>query len=353
MAVEPTHRNITDSLTERQRELVRQNLGLVAVHIRRHVGTPDSLAGGREWQELFQEGCLGLITAARAHRRSMATPFAAFALPRIRRAIARALEREERARRAARTLGRQQAGTPAPEPFEDDTSPVGAARASSREEGDRHDPHGAAAEPAARDTVGDRLRAKYERAVRYTGDALAARPLARDNHERIVRALVDGRYLIPSDECKRPLREIARGAGCSIMRVARCDRELHIALKRLLTSDPELATLRRIARTHPMGVAAVIDPALERELARSAGVEFASRVRRSAPSRRAAAMRDLLLEADVDLEKWTPRVFQKLPPAARERLLLERVGRRVPGVRMRRRRRKAAGRRHHSSVESV
>ena len=80
------------TLTDDQRRLVRDNLGLVGVHLRRHVRGLDAPRRHREWEDLFQEGCLGLMRAAVAFDPARGIPFAAFALPRIHNAVSCALE---------------------------------------------------------------------------------------------------------------------------------------------------------------------------------------------------------------------------------------------------------------------
>lgn len=78
-------------LTDEQQRLVRENIGLVSVHLRRYVGNLAFPRRDREWDDLFQEGCLGLIQAAVAFRQERGIPFAAFALARIHNAVSRAL----------------------------------------------------------------------------------------------------------------------------------------------------------------------------------------------------------------------------------------------------------------------
>ena len=83
---------LSTTLTDEQRRLVRDNVGLVAVHLRRNVVNLLHPKWEREWDDLFQEGCLGLIRAATAYRAERGIPFAAFALPRIHNAVSRAIQ---------------------------------------------------------------------------------------------------------------------------------------------------------------------------------------------------------------------------------------------------------------------
>ena len=83
---------VLDALSEVQRRRVRENLGLVGLHLRKHVRNLRTPRREREWEDLFQEGCLGLIRAAVDFAPEREIPFAAFALPRIHHAVSLALQ---------------------------------------------------------------------------------------------------------------------------------------------------------------------------------------------------------------------------------------------------------------------
>ena len=55
-------------LTEEQRQLVTRHIGLVGVHLRTRVPTPYQPTRDREREDLFQEGCIALVKAARRYR---------------------------------------------------------------------------------------------------------------------------------------------------------------------------------------------------------------------------------------------------------------------------------------------
>ncbi len=65
-------------------------MGLVAVHLRRYVANLGEPRRDREWEDLFQEGCIGLIRATVRFRPERGITFAAFALPRIHNAVSKA-----------------------------------------------------------------------------------------------------------------------------------------------------------------------------------------------------------------------------------------------------------------------
>ena len=89
-----------EKLTPAQRDLVAANLGLVGVHMRR-VSCRVSPMRDRERDDLFQEGYLGLITAAQRYTPAHHMPFAAFAIPRIHNAVSMALHHRFRTVRVA------------------------------------------------------------------------------------------------------------------------------------------------------------------------------------------------------------------------------------------------------------
>jgi DNA-directed RNA polymerase specialized sigma subunit len=79
------------ALDDARRDLVRNNIGLVHVHMKHYVAPHHIPWTQREWEDLVQEGCLGLIRAAQDFKPESKIPFAAFALPRIHTAIRRVM----------------------------------------------------------------------------------------------------------------------------------------------------------------------------------------------------------------------------------------------------------------------
>ncbi len=314
-----------------QRDLVANHLWLIKLHIVRRV--PGAARGTRTqiWDDLYQEGCLGLIDAARRYDPARGIPFVAFALPRIHTAISRylregsALIRVPRERLAKERLARERQAeqTPArdaaaPEPTDGEGSaslvsgpggtrpdmagcgttgfemsglptgsayPAGAVTPGSGERVpivvslDRLAGAGApfvrptlpgpVAEAATADdveTVGQRLRMLYERAVQQAVDRTAQGPARRADRRAVLMRIADGRLLIPSPEHRVTLRAIARETASSVGRVVKYEQRLREAVRAALTADPEVARLREVARTDPDGMNRPVDHALQREL---------------------------------------------------------------------------------------
>jgi hypothetical protein len=320
-------------LTEAQRGLVAGNLGLVALHLRRNVRNLSVPRRDREWDDLFQEGCLGLIQAALLFRKERGIAFAAFALPRIHNAVSRALQRKFRTiyippKRAARRSG-------AAKKVESDSVSMAAPQVHSfpddaeRTLPDRRGPTGDQTIESHRDreTIGDRLRGKYERALADVCAAVARGASKRGDRAELVQTLMRERFLIPHDEAKRPMRQIARDTGSSYARVAQCDKQIEVALRDTLGHDPEFGVLYRRARVDPEGVDVDVDDQMERELAQVSANTYADRLRRADPLERAGLLREWETLAKRDIGEMTRSGVLSLSSRDRERLLRRRDGR--------------------------
>ena len=318
-------------LTDAQRKLVDDNLGLIGVHLRRFVSSLGTPRRDREWEDLFQEGCVGLMRAAKDFDPQRGIAFAAFALPRIHNAVSRALHEKFSVIR-----------TPAPRSrrgCDEETSNRGRGDASLRDHaiGERapkaypmsieiadhaalkrnHDPSCA----APSETVGERIRAKYEQAVQRAGEKIAARASRRGDRDKLVAILREERFLVPSEESKAALRQIARQTKSSYARVAQCDKRYANAIKHALESDPEFRELQRRVRAQPLGGEVAIDHSLEESLAVASADEFVRRYGNVDSSARAAMFERLWDASPHDVDAFLHERVRTLPPGAREKLL--------------------------------
>lgn len=322
-------------LTDEQRRLVRDNIGLVGVHLHRSLGPLAQPKRDREWEDLFQEGCLGLMQAAltfrekrRRGRLDSGIPFAAFALPRIHNAVSRALQTKFSTVHIP--LDRREAGAGE---ADDGTARVGPTRPRVHSMSDemerrltdrRHDPS-----ESTDETVGDRLRAKYERAVRAAVGTVGKGPARRGDRDKLARVIADERFLIPDEASRTALRRIARQTNSSYARVAQCDKRLAGEVRHRLTVDPEFCELSRRAKADRDGTRLTIDAALERRLDGVAADEFINRLRKADPRVRAQCL-DLLSNCcGGTLDAFLQRQFITLAPDERERLFHDLPG--APG----------------------
>jgi len=317
-------------LTIAQRRLVSENMGLVGVHLRRNVPDLADPHRKREWEDLFQEGCLGLIKAALAYRPESGIPFAAFALPRIHNAVSRALLTKfttmyvppSRIRRTKAPPRRQSPDRPSIGIRRDEE----ARQAHSLQSPDV--PAGWTvqcstpdAESRPRQTVGERIHEKYARALKQAAETVSKRATTRRDRRTLVQALVEERMLVPEKEARRTLRRIARDTRSSYGRVAECERQLGARVRRTLDADPEFRALRRVSRTDPAGAERCIDKELEERLVAVAAAEFIRRIGSANREHRARLLQRLWELSPDDVEEIVREKFSKLPVDARERLL--------------------------------
>lgn len=304
----------TGSLTEEQARLVRDNVGLVAVHLKACRVRPRGSRQEREWDDLFQEGCLGLIRAARAYRESRGIPFAAFALLRIRQAVSEAIfsrcplmrvpvghrrSEEARSRRLASSriesvrfesldaLHAKSLGEDDEAAMEDVPRTKSSIHADVAEDVCVMDWHYALDESPGRateefsavdDTVGARLRGRLRRAARLALEEACERWCPRDDRRALVVRIVEERLMIPDEDRRAPLRQIARETASSISRVTQAEQGMRRCMKETLAQDDATQVLWRYARSHARGVDAPMTPALHDRLARAEGEECLRRI---------------------------------------------------------------------------
>lgn len=274
-------------LSAAQQELVERNIALVGLHIRRRVRRVRADRSDCEYKDLFQEGCCGLIQAARSFDPASGIPFAAYALPRIHTAVSTALQRNAslvrvpRMRRSPRRADPTRKRQWPPEC----TAPHDTRRLFrvisltgeplAREV--RHDPH--------LPTIGERIAHKLD----LVRDAAVRRILShgriqRPDRGRLVQQIVDERLRIAEDSERTALRRIARETGSSYTRVLQCERRLHAEMRRLLSADLEFQQLRRMARRCDHGQDTPLDAEAQATL-RALAVESIRRAWALAPAR--------------------------------------------------------------------
>ncbi len=358
------------ALNAEQRKLVADNLGLVAVHLKRRVPGLRMPTRQREYDDLFQEGCMGLMQAAQDFDPKKGIPFAAFAFPRIKQAVYRALASKftlinipvgtrDRARRMADTQGDYSIneesdsrlsfsateGTNVLRAHEHHT-PIKSSSQNFPQVYSLIDSYPRGMEPftkvvtnedtdsanvdqrklkqvgaeSAETTIAERIRKKYERAVRTAGDIVADSKTTRNDKSALIRILIEQRLLIPEEEEKRSLRQIARDTASSPARVSQCERRVIKVTGELLQTDPEFRVLDRWMRT--VGPATrLIEIQVQNEIhgeCASQLVELYS----CADSLRRAEILDVILEATRnDIELVILNHLLTIEADARERVL--------------------------------
>ena len=338
-------------LTDEQRSRVAENLGLVGLQVRRLLARgvlPSRLAELRD--ELFQEGCLGLLQAARTYDPGGGLTFATYALPRIHYAAWRAWCRYRRAVRVPERLDRTVETTPGGA----DPSRTGAYRrkpargwrrprrpsrnpdiprvwccppAVMHTLAARHDPRRpprAAVEEEGggeRSTLGDRLHTKLLGAVDDAVDRLRDSPYARRDRGALARRVADERLLVPDAEYQTSLREIARTTGSSYARVVACERQLVAEVRRGLTADGEFDVLSEAETGTPEGWAAPLDDAWRGRVQERLRQRLCDAFAAAPRAARAELLLSVVERGGVDVEALLRTHVAGLPDAACTELL--------------------------------
>lgn len=322
-------RGVELRLGPRQQALVRDNIGLVAVHLKRHVTNLAVPQRDREYDDLFQEGCLGLMRSAAQWDAASGIPFAAYALPRIHNAISMALQCKfatiyvppRRTKRGGPTC----AGEASEQPYRLRTRTM-----SDQQWNAVADRSSRALRRECTETVGDRIREKYERAVRRAEAMIMHRSSGRRDRGELMRLIMRERLLVPNEEARRPLRQIARDTSSSYARVAQCAAQLTEVAQQLLERDPEFQELVGVARRHPEGFAAPIDERVERAMAKAAAEECVRRFEAGTESERASLCYAVARHAHADLPHFLRVTITTMPGNLRHELLDGGVERQAP-----------------------
>ncbi len=246
------------SLNKEQAQLVEAHLHLVRGHLR-HVQCPRRPTRSREKDDLYQAGCLGLIEAAQLYDRDRGISFSAFALRRIHHAVSHTAyegfstvkvpmrkQMEQHKQEAPASARAPVPVAPVPVVYSLEHDPP------TREPDARSDPSGDG-------TIAARLRQKYISAVERARQVARVGRSRRGDRNLLVDRVVEDRLMIPDDEHKTPLRQIARETESSYARVADCEKRLVAEIARLLEHDRECRRLRAQARDSDHGMATRLD----------------------------------------------------------------------------------------------
>lgn len=270
--------SLLKTLTDEQRHLVKENIPLVAHHINRRRSSAKRFRVERDWDDLFQEGCLGLIRAAKKFDPDGNIPFAAFAIPRIHQAISQILDREgliappPRKRDAARhRRAAARAAIAASEVDPDASAPTASPRhkpgfgsldRDGIERDHRRSPSGPDTDGV--ETVGDRVRSRFQRAVHDAVDELAeSRSRSRNDRKTLLTAIAERRLFVARPDYRATLRSLARETESSYARVVQSDARLLREVERAMQSDVELAALVNIAAASKLGMRRPLDAEVE------------------------------------------------------------------------------------------
>ena len=243
------------AMSAAQRRVVKRNLPLVRLTLRRHPRLGEQSRTGRERGELFQEGCLALIEAVRNHDPTRHGSFAAFAMARIHFAVSRyaherlslirvpfITQRRRRERKRQLQADRHHPDPP-PRVLNVAEGPQHIGR-SSRAQRHRDPPTSRRIGP----TIGDLLRERLDQAAQSVVKEMKTAPRCGAGHAELVERCANERWTIPEPTARTPIRQLARALRCSVGRITHCEERYRNKLAAVLNEDHQFKTLTQLAR---------------------------------------------------------------------------------------------------------
>jgi len=220
-------------------ELVRRYVPLVGGQLKRLLASRGRRVSRNHWHDLFQEGCLGLISAALRFDPAAGIPFAVFALPRVHSAMRKALLKVETRQATSSEFSLRAAAAPCAEtPLSMQTDLREAAAEQMQQQVER-------AVHQAAQQVDERWRRRMKkfRDHRRRRPIFArgrAKPPLKGSSPALLHDLLAARLLISDPAYRLSLRRIGRLAGVTYARVFAYARELRRTAGQLLAADPAI-----------------------------------------------------------------------------------------------------------------
>jgi RNA polymerase sigma factor (sigma-70 family) len=290
-------------LTSEQRDLVARHLGLVGVHLRTRVPTPRQPTRHREYDDLFQQGCVALARAAAQYRPERDGVFAAYALPRIRGAVHNAIydlftvvHVPARAIQQARERGESTLCRPpfhVQEMTSDITRKMTTTQAGGQEDSLRHVMH-----------------RRFEIAVHRALEQMRSRVWRHRNPTEIMTRIAYERMLIDDERLRTPLRQIAREANVSSGRACDYEKNLLNAVAAHFERDPQVRALVEMAQEDEAGWDERLDASRQDRLVQAEIGEFEARFVEMAPPARAEILYSLIERSSQCIPEVARNLFR-------------------------------------------
>lgn len=288
-----------------RRRLVDANVHLVGVHLSRNVRLPRQPSRYGDYDDLFQEGCVALVEAARAYEPGRHGDFGPYALSRIHYAVSHYLYEGFRVVRIPATVQklmrkRDADGGGLPKevamPWPDDFAGR-AGRGRQRPDGP---------------TVGEAWRVHYEAAVREAERELKRSPRCRPGRVRLIERFVEEWLLIPEPDDRVAKRELARQMSCSVGCVNGLERQLVRMIRKRLEDDAEAAELRRCAAGSDEGWGEELSETVRRRVVSAGAAGFAEKFEGAERRERGVVLLAMLEGLGVDVEQVAAGCYRRL-----------------------------------------
>lgn len=241
-------------LSDEERAAAARHVPLVYLHLRRQLGVSRRGMTDREFDDLFQEGCIALMRCVRTHDPCRHGSFAAYAMARIHHAVSQTLRERDggirvpmssQRRRRVRAADRHDPAPPREQHFRDAVTDDNLRRFSTRRDPTDAPPDACRIAHLARD--------RFAAAARAVAAELAAEPAARSGRAELIADCLNERWLVARPEYRTSLRDIAARHRCSLGRVTHCDTEFKRRVEQSLRADPQAAWLLARAVEHQDG----------------------------------------------------------------------------------------------------
>lgn len=307
-------------LTDEQRRLVADHLGLVGMHLKRHVPGLSRPTRDREWDDLFQEGCIGLARAAASYDPAGGIPFPSFAQRRIQKAVRLALQGAFLTVRVPE-IRPNRSTDPAGYPRVTGLDRTTESRRASR----RHDPAAGVEEEVAvergGETIGQAIRRRYDAAVGEAVRSVLNDPDACGaDRGRLVERVAKERVSIPEEAYRVPLRRLAQSTGSSYARVRYAERRLTEVVRESLHRDAAMDVLRVAARRSEEGVGGPLSETDVKALDEAARRRFVEAFEAAAVKRQGVALMSAMRRSGLNPGRAAGSLFRRLGSADRQRL---------------------------------
>lgn len=309
-----------------QSDRVRKHIGLVDLHLRRRVPTPRTPHRLREREDLFQEGCLGLIRAAVSYDAKRDGDFPPYALMRIRGAVHTALHehfstiriptgelnRNKRVMKMMHKSDSDRRNDPAHVRCIESPNSVLEAQDRRRRHDDAlpHPEHG---------TVGEHVREKFMLSLTEAATRMAEK-CRRPDAAEVMHLLANERVAASDPGRCTTLRSIGERFGISAGRLVNWQQSLERMLKAMLATDEELALLDQVHSSDKAGLRQPVDSMLAADLERLRH-RMIRRIRNAGNLSGEQLLLTVLKHAGIDPGEHAERMFADLEATAQRRIL--------------------------------
>lgn len=332
------------ALTPEQRTRVEENLGLVGLCLKKIPSVPAQPMTRCEYDDLFQEGTLGLMRAVVRFDPLRNRTFVAFALKHIHGALSRALADRfatirvpvKAVKQARRELRERRAAEASMDGARHENRISASSRAAfvtpanlgpedvllqAREE----------TFPSDGRRLGDLLRERYEAAVLSASEGIRRRGRGRSDRGELIDRLVRDRLLIPEETERTSLRQIARDLKSTAGRVLACERQIAAWAADILQQDPVYRRLRELSVQTVESLQGEIDETTRQDLARREARHFRAQMARLSEEQLQTMLSRLVEHVFGGPGRLLPVLFGALGADLRGRVLMDTLSRGTPG----------------------